>query len=198
MSADPKYRGPIIRERYEATCRGYDELYRAEQYEKYMEALRRVKPRGLVLDAGCGTGLLLEYIAAYHGLDDVRGYVCLDYSPCMLEIAAWRMKVYCKGIPCTAILGNVERPPLSPRSFDVIYSFTVLDLVDDIPGSLQGLMRASRGPIVVSMLKKLPYKDVLLEAGARVIGVTSKDVIFLVTPEVVRRVAKGDKSGGRR
>ncbi len=191
-------KGAVIRERYEATCEGYDELYRAEQYEKYLAVLAKVEPRGLVLDAGCGTGLLLEYMALHGLLEGVRGYVCLDYSPCMLRIARWRMGLYCRGLPCTAVLGNVERLPFAPQSFDVVYSFTVLDLVDDLAGSLTGLVRASRGPIVVSMLKKLPYKDALLSAGAPVIAVTSKDVVFAVDEEVASRVAENHKSGAGR
>jgi len=197
LSADSRSvrgKGAVIRERYEATCSGYDELYRAEQYEKYLAVLGRVRPRGVVLDAGCGTGLLLEYMSLHGLLGGVTGYVCLDYSPCMLGIARWRMGLYCRGgVECEAVLGNVERLPFAPRSFDVVYSFTVLDLVDDLPGSLAGLLRVSRGPVVVSMLKKLPYKDLLLEAGAQVIAVTSKDVVFAVDWEVARRVAEASK-----
>nr|MEB3844198.1 hypothetical protein [Desulfurococcales archaeon] len=66
-----------IREKYEATAQGYDELYRAEQYEKYFAALRRVPPSGRVLDAGCGTGLLIEFLALQGLLHNVEEYVCL-------------------------------------------------------------------------------------------------------------------------
>ena len=186
-------KGAVIRERYEATCGGYDELYRAEQYEKYLAVLGKVEPRGLVLDAGCGTGLLLEYMSIHGLLEGVEGYVCLDYSPCMLGIARWRMGLHCRGPSCAAVLGNVERLPFASRSFDVVYSFTVLDLVDDLAGSLMELVRVSRGPVVVSMLKRLPYKDALLEAGAPVIAVTSKDVVFMVDWGVARRVAEALK-----
>ncbi len=171
-------KGAVIRERYEATCKGYDELYRAEQYSKYMAALRRVPPRGLVLDAGCGTGLLAEYMAQAGVLDGLEGYVCVDYSPCMLGIARWRLSKICPPGLCLAVLGNVERLPFSDASFDVVYSFTVLDLVDDLEASVRELLRVSRGPVVVSMLKKLPYKDRLLEAGAPMIAITDKDVVL--------------------
>jgi len=172
-------KGRVIRGRYEATASGYDELYRAEQYEKYAAALARVPPpRGAwVLDAGCGTGLLAEYMRARGLLGRVSVYVCLDYSGAMLSIARWRLSVACPG-KCVLVEGNVERLPFADSSFDVVYSFTVLDLVDDLEAAVGELRRVSRGPVVVSMMKRLPYKDRLIAAGARLIAVTSKDVVL--------------------
>ncbi|MCE4603454.1 MAG: class I SAM-dependent methyltransferase [Aeropyrum sp.] len=170
-------KGRLIREKYEATCKGYDELYRSEQFEKYFVALKKVRPRGLVLDAGCGTGLLLEFIAGWGSFGDVEAFVCLDYSRCMLSIASYRIRVV-DGSRCFPILANVESLPFGSDVFDVVYSFTVLDLVDDLWGAVRELLRVSRGPVVASLLKRLPYKDELLEAGAQLIGVTEKDVIL--------------------
>ncbi|GBF09771.1 putative methyltransferase [Aeropyrum pernix] len=173
-------KGAVIREKYEATCSGYDELYRAEQYEKFFVALKRVRPQGRVLDAGCGTGLLLEYMASYGSLDAVDSFTCLDYSPCMLSIARFRIGVLCGNGSCIALEGNVEKLPFGSGVFDTVYSFTVLDLVDDLWRAVKELIRVSRGPVVVSMLKRLPYKDELLAAGAQILGVTSKDVIMRI------------------
>ena len=173
-------KGRVIRERYEATCKGYDELYRAEQYAKYAVALKRVPPRGKVLDAGCGTALLAEYLRATGYLESLDAYVCLDYSPCMLSIATWKLSALCPPGRCVTVLGNVEKLPLPSGLFDVVYSFTVLDLVDDLYSSVTELLRVSRGPVVASLLKKLNYKDALLELGAEVVGVTDKDVILLL------------------
>jgi ubiquinone/menaquinone biosynthesis C-methylase UbiE len=173
-------KGAVIRERYEATCTGYDELYRAEQYAKYKVALSRVPPRGVVLDAGCGTALLAEYMASRGLLSGLDAYVCLDYSPCMLSIAAWRLSKLCPPGRCLAVLGNVERLPFPPSSFDVVYSFTVLDLVDELLGSARELLRVSRGPVVASLMKRLRYKDILIARGAALIGVTDKDVVLLL------------------
>ena len=177
-------KGRVIRERYEATATGYDELYRAEQYEKYAAALPRVPPRGVVLDAGCGTGLLAEYMRARGYLEGVDLYICLDYSHAMLEIAKWRLGLLCPG-KCIVVEGDVQAIPLADASVDVVYSFTVLDLVDDLEEALRELARVSRGPVVVSLLKKLPYKDKLLSRPHRLIAVTSKDVVFLVDKESI-------------
>lgn len=169
-------KGLKIRERYEATCQGYDELYRSEQFEKYFVALKKVPPRGRILDAGCGTGLLMEYMATTGLLSNVYEYACLDYSPCMASIAAWRAKVLCPG-RCHIVVATVDSIPFQSSYFDVVYSFTVLDLVDDLEASVSELLRVSRGPVVVSMMKSLPYKDRILPMS-ELLGVTSKDVVM--------------------
>jgi ubiquinone/menaquinone biosynthesis C-methylase UbiE len=168
-----------IRERYEATCEGYDELYRAEQVEKYAAALKRVKPKGIVLDAGCGTGLLAEYMKSTGLLRLVDLYICLDYSSCMLEIARWRLSHICPS-RCIMIEGNVESLPLHDSSVDVTYSFTVLDLVEDLNSAVRELLRVTRGPVVVSMMKRLPHKDILLPK-ARLLASTRVDVILEIS-----------------
>ncbi len=175
-----KSKGAIIRERYEATASGYDELYRGEQFEKYFTALRRIPPKGLILDAGCGTALLLEFMALHGLLTRITGYVCLDYSRAMLQTATTRIRVYCKTIPCTRIEANIENLPFRDKTFNTVYSFTVLDLVDNIQKAINELKRVSRGPIIVSLLKKLPYKNILIKKGYTLLGTTTKDAIFLI------------------
>ncbi len=172
-------KGQAIRERYEKTCESYDELYRGEQYEKYFIALKVVKPRGIVLDAGCGTALLAEFLKAWELLDSLDLYVCLDYSGCMLGIAEWKLRNICGG-NCTAVLGDVENLPFRRGVFDVTYAFTVIDLLDNPLRGLREMVRVTRGEVVVSTLKRLPYKDMLLNMGFKVIGESSKDLIFKV------------------
>ena len=167
--------------RYEATCRGYDEAYRAEQMEKYFAAVKRVKPEGVVLDAGCGTGLFIEFLAATGLLSRVEKLVCLDYSPCMASIAAWRASKLCPG-KCIVGVANVEHLPLADKTVDVTYSFTVLDLVENLEVAVGELLRVTRGPVVVSMMKRLPYKDSLLQRS-RIVAVTRVDVIMEILGE---------------
>ncbi len=174
-------KGRVIRERYEATFKGYDELYRAEQFEKYALTLKTIKPEGRVLDAGCGTGLLIEYMKLAGFIDYVDEYVCLDYSWGMLSIAKWRSQILCPD-KCHIIEGNVESIPFKDKSFDVSYSFTVLDLVDSINNAINELKRVTRDRIAVSMLKTLPYKDLLLAKGYNIIGITGKDIVFMLSP----------------
>lgn len=177
----------IIRERYEATCSSYDEVYRAEQFEKYFTALKRVPPRGKVLDAGCGTGLLVEFMALNGLLAHIEKLVCLDYSRCMSTTAQWRLRVLCP-TKCSVIVGSVDSLPSKHGYFDVVYSFTVLDLVDKPLHALRELLLASRGPVVVSLMKRLHTKDLMLNLG-ELIGVTSKDVVIKFEPtEALKRL----------
>ena len=174
-------KGKVIRERYEATCRGYDELYRAEQYGKYSVALRKVKPEGYVLDAGCGTALLAEYLWYTGALDNIDLYVCVDYSNCMASVAKPRLELICPRPKCLIVMADVQNLPFPSNTFHVVYSFTVLDLVDSLDNALKELIRVSKGPVVVSMLKRLSGKDRLILMGAEILGVTDKDVIFKIS-----------------
>ena len=176
----------IIRERYERTCDSYDELYRGEQYAKYYVALKIVKPRGVVLDAGCGTALLAEFLKAWRILEDLEAYICLDYSNCMLGVARWKLEALCNG-NCHVILGDVENIPLEDSTVNVAYSFTVLDLLDNPLKALKELARVTREDIVVSAMKNLNLKDTLKNIGLKTIGATDKDVIFHTTPEELNR-----------
>ncbi|MEM4827645.1 MAG: hypothetical protein QXK07_06365, partial [Desulfurococcaceae archaeon] len=61
----------------------YDELYKDEQFEKYNCLVQLVgEPRGDLLDAGCGTGLLYSYIRIMGYRID--RYICLDPDEEML------------------------------------------------------------------------------------------------------------------
>jgi len=173
-------KGERIRARYDATYDSYDELYRGEQYEKYFSALRRVPPRGFVLDAGCGTGLLIEFLSASRLMERLSGLVCVDYSLNMLRLASWRASVSCPE-KCLTVYGNVESLPFSSRVFDSVYSFTVIDLVDDPVSAVNELARVSRGSVVVSVMRAHGTWRLLERLGATRIAATGKDYIYLLS-----------------
>ena len=70
----------------------YDNLYREEQFSKYkcMENLG-FPARDLIIDVGCGTGLLYEYLSSKLMLSSIK-YVCIDPDEEMLLIASKKMK----------------------------------------------------------------------------------------------------------
>ncbi len=84
-----------------------------------------------VLEAGCGTGLILERLA--HHASTVRGF---DLSPGMLARARAR------GLDVT--LGDVTAVPFADESFDVVCSFKVLAHVSEIGRALSELARVTR------------------------------------------------------
>src|SRR5262245_50803943 len=84
-----------------------------------------------VLECGCGTGLLLERIAAF-----ARKASGIDLSPGMLEHARAR------GLDVRE--GSVTALPFEDASFDVTCSFKVLAHVPDIGKALAEMARVTR------------------------------------------------------
>lgn len=84
-----------------------------------------------VLEAGCGTGLILRELAR-HG----RHACGFDLSPGMVEVARRR------GLQ--VVLGSVTDIPFADESFDLVCSFKVLPHVRDIQRALAELMRVTR------------------------------------------------------
>lgn len=87
-----------------------------------------------VLDAGTGTGRILELLAPHIA----RG-VGVDVSPEMLNIARDRLA---KAAPhCQVRLGDVYRLPFPERSFDAVVFHQVLHYLDDPPAVLREALR---------------------------------------------------------
>ena len=143
----------VMRQRYDATAQGYDELYAEEQAEKYAVVLTRIKPKGRVLDAGCGTGLLAEYMEITGLSSRLSLYVCLELSPRMLEQASQRLGRL-RGMLYEAVEGDLEHLPFRDNAFDISYSFTVVDLLHNPSRGLRELGRVTRETAVFSLLKK--------------------------------------------
>jgi ubiquinone/menaquinone biosynthesis C-methylase UbiE len=126
---------------YDELAEGYDELYGEEQRAKYRLALALVEPREPVLDAGCGTGMLLGELRCY--------YVGLDVSRGMLEVAKRRGR----GERGDLVCGDAEHMPFRDCSFRSAYSVTV---VHEAPGLVGELLRVLKpgGSAVVTLLRK--------------------------------------------
>ncbi|ABN70394.1 Methyltransferase type 11 [Staphylothermus marinus F1] len=113
---------------YNITARTYDSLYKEEQYTKYnyvFEELRLV-PGKNILDIGCGTGLLIEYLLSKK-LDLFHRYLCIDPSIEMLKKAIDKYRdpriIY--------ILSYAEDLDLIDQSIDSIFMFTVWDNIHE-------------------------------------------------------------------
>ncbi len=114
---------------YDTIAPSYDELYRQEQYAKYKHVYEElgVYPGDSILDIGCGTGLLIDYLKR-RGLDVFRKYVCVDPSIEMIKKAAAK-----HGDDLRIIFSHTKCEELSfrERYFDHIVLFTVWDNLDD-------------------------------------------------------------------
>lgn len=69
----------------------YDRLYAREQLDKYTlffkVAYTGLENTNLLVDLGCGTGLLLEYLQATSSHADTTYYICVDFSLGMIRCA---------------------------------------------------------------------------------------------------------------
>lgn len=138
---------------YDIIARIYDELYGDEQRKKYETIIKRVRLSGLLLDAGCGTGALMDAL----DVDENRYYVGIDISRKMIAVAKKRLNRIVKG---DLLIGDINLAPFRNKVFDTIVSFTV---IHEAPKSLSSFFRVikDRGLMVVSVLRK--RKELLSE-----------------------------------
>lgn len=130
----------------------YDIRYEEEQREKYETILAEVEvsEREIILDNGCGTGLLFEYLSTTA--------VGLDVSSRLLSKALSRIQdVYDKHL----IQGDAENLPLRGHVFGRIFAIT---LIQNTPNSARALEEISRvgysGTIVVVTALKKVFSEV--------------------------------------
>jgi len=136
----------IIRD-YNTTASIYDDRYREEQSLKISFVMSKIRPHNgnTVIDIGCGTGMLLER------LKDDGLHVGLDASSGMLREAKR------KGVCAELVLGDAQSLPFRERCFDIAYSISVLQLLDDPETTASEIIRVLRGggAFAVSILLKL-------------------------------------------
>jgi len=109
----------MLRRMYDVTSSFYDALYEGEQIRKFGVAYRLapLPLKEVVLDAGCGTGLITERLRG-----GGRFVVGVDFSKGMLRRAKGRLG----SRDTDLVLGDVERLPFRPRSFGLVLCLTVL------------------------------------------------------------------------
>jgi ubiquinone/menaquinone biosynthesis C-methylase UbiE len=139
---------------YDLTAKAYDELYRREQFTKYDYIFKtlRLKPGDTVLDLGCGTALLYEYLVT-NKMDDFKRYICVDPSIKMLEIANRKTM---RDPRVITILCNGEDLPFIEEYVDVVYMFTVWDNLSDKRKTLMNVEKIVRrnGYVLISILPR--------------------------------------------
>jgi len=132
---------------YDASSSCYAALYRSEQERKYAAALGvcRVAPGDVVLDAGCGPGLLALYLprGAY--------YVGIDISPGQLRAARSSIP----GGSADLVCGDIEAPPFRRRSFDAVFCITQIHHASSIAAEIDILRSLCRRCIAISFLKRV-------------------------------------------
>jgi ubiquinone/menaquinone biosynthesis C-methylase UbiE len=139
-------RGEILE--YLVTAESYDNLYREEQCAKYKCLLDVVETlEGLILDAGCGTGLLYEYLDET-GITENLKYICLDPSREMLM----RAKMKLRSPLVLLIEGYAEEIPTRSGVFDYVFSVSTWGAIVDKKKALSEFKRVVKpsGVVVVT------------------------------------------------
>lgn len=129
-------------EYYDSIASGYNELHGDEQRKKYTIIADTLKlpEHASVLDVGAGTGLGFSIIPHFG----------IDPSPELV-----------KQHP-NAIVGKAEKLPFADKSFDAVICVTAIHHTD-YKQALAEMIRVSRGPIAVTVLRKSPKADEIMQ-----------------------------------
>ena len=153
----------------------YDRRYAEEQEAKYKAILAKLKPTGLILDIGCGTGLLFNDISSEN-----EGVVGLDVSKKLLlqarEKARKKQNVY-------VVQADADYSPFRDSVFKTVFAFTLLQNMPQPPETLKEIYRVMQRDafVVVTGLKKVFSLEnlgtLLSEAGFFVVSVEDDEKV---------------------
>ncbi len=124
-----------VMRRYDHSASVYDTRYFGEQETKIKTALNELKFKkgSLVLDVGCGTGLLFPYIA-----EDADLLVGLDFSSEILRQARKRAQQHSS---VALLRADADFLPFPDNTFNVVFAITLLQ---NMPNPLHGLYEIKR------------------------------------------------------
>lgn len=139
-----------VMHRYNHSALVYDALYSGEQEVKIKAALNelQLKEGSLVLDLGCGTGLLFPHIHEDAGL-----LVGLDFSSNILRQARKRAKQF---LNVATLRADADFLPFQNKTFNVVFAITLLQNMPNPIRSLHEIKRVAQNetPIIITGLKK--------------------------------------------
>ncbi len=153
--------------KYNSTASFYDDRYRKIQKEKYKILFRNCNLNyKTILDAGCGTGLLIEHVFNLN-IDNLKKkvkYIGIDISWKMLMNFCDKSKKIKDIEDINLILGDIENLPLRQDTFNVIFSITSLQNLPVIKKGLGELIRVGRknSLLKLSILRKQLKVDDLI------------------------------------
>jgi len=156
-----------IIEKYNSTSSFYDNRYGKIQKEKYKILFRNCNLNyKTILDAGCGTGLLLEHVYDLN-IDIIKKkvkFIGIDISWKMLMNFSNKTKKIKDIENINLILGDIENLPLRHDSFNIIFSITSLQNLPVIKKGLGELIRVGQKDslLKLSILRKQLKVDDLI------------------------------------
>ena len=154
---------------YDLTSNMYNMRYSDEQKIKYKRALLKVKLScdSIVLDVGCGSGLLFSYLVS-----KVQSIIGVDVSIELLRKAKEKNKsnIY-------LIQADADNLPLQNNKMDIVFAFTMLQNMPLPLKTIQEIILAtkSEGQIIITGLKKFfplkKFKEILEESGLKIVTI---------------------------
>jgi len=140
---------------YDQSAKVYDTQYTEEQEAKIRVALDNLtlNQDSVILDAGCGTGLLFEHIA-----ERTRFIVGTDISIGILNEAKKKAKTY-KNV--ALIRADADNMPFPNQSFDAVFAITLLQNTPNPLATLNEIkwVSKSNATIIVTGLRKAFTKE---------------------------------------
>lgn len=156
MDSEWRQKREVIRS-YDSTAYLYDMRYAEEQKAKIEAALQNMKicEQNCILDLGCGTGLLFDYI-----ISETKILVGIDISRGILTEAK---RKYGKFGNVHLILADADYIPFKDKVFTHVFAITLLQ---NMPYPEKTIVEAKRvavenAVIVVTGLKKKFSKEIL-------------------------------------
>jgi len=165
-----------IMQRYNVTAHMYDMRYADEQTCKIKAALKHVKieERDVVLDVGCGTGVLFDHVS-----ENVESIVGLDISRESLLQAKERAGRFEN---VQLMWADADNMPFKSRAFNSVFAMTILQNMPEPKETLNEIKRvtATDSQIVVTGLKKIftkrTFERLLDFAGLKIMSFEDEDL----------------------
>lgn len=159
-----------IMQRYDVTAPLYDMRYSEEQAAKIKAALKNLKieRHALILDAGCGTGLLFDYVA-----DRAEATIGLDISRKTVQLAKERTKNL---IGVHLVWADADNMPIRSNAFHILFAMTLIQNSPNPAKTLREIRRVAKDDavIVVTGLKKVfsrkTFEHLLIGAGLKIVA----------------------------
>lgn len=165
-----------VMRRYDATAHMYDKRYAEEQKLKIEAALNYVDvgKADLVLDVGCGTGVLFDYVASEAAMT-----VGLDISEKTLQVARERAK---QNDHVHLVWGDADNMPFKSQIFDKVFAMTILQNTPSATNTLGEIDRVAKEEalVIITGMKKIfsrtVFEQLLKLAGLKKIVTMSKNL----------------------
>lgn len=133
------------------------------------ELLKRhelLKNNFVVLDAGCGGGVILPTLVKYY-----REVFAVDYSEELTRVKEWFFNNYGKNVHFKR--ADIRSLPFNNMQFDMIFSFDVLEHIKDVEVAINEIKRVLKheGYLLVT----LPLEEVPHKVGRLIYGLNEPD-----------------------